>query len=490
MSLKPGWGLLLVIAIVTFPIFGHLDTLPIQLWDESRLAINAFEMYKTGNWIVTTYDWQPDMWNTKPPLLIWLEVLSFKAFGVNELALRLPCAIAGFLTCILIYWFFAWKVKRPWVGVLANVVLITSMGYIKYHHSPRTGDYDALLTLFCTGYCLFFYLFVEEGKRRYLLYSLLLLALATMTKGVAGILFTPALAIYALYRKKLLTTLKTPQLYIGILIFLLVVIGYYLLREKHNPGYIAAVKANELGGRYLETERKNGNEILYYTALAVKKNFLYWYLVFPCALLLGLASRDEELKRTTIFSALVSFFFFAVISIGKTKNDWYDMPIYPFWAICTGIGLYIVCLFLKESQVAKSLLKWNLLPLIFLFLLCYQPYKAVIHDSMYPDPGDWLAYNTDLNKLLKQVYHGQTKMDSIIIATDDEYEANIKWYEKVLKHDNRPITIANFDSVNVNAVVVTHKRKIREKMAAKYNYTQVDSFKNNVIVLQLNGHKE
>ncbi len=44
----------LILAILVYmPIFGHLDTLPIRIWDESRLAINAFEMYKNGDFIVT-----------------------------------------------------------------------------------------------------------------------------------------------------------------------------------------------------------------------------------------------------------------------------------------------------------------------------------------------------------------------------------------------------------------------------------------------------
>ena len=42
----PWWWVLLLLA--TFPLFGHLNNLPIQLYDEARLAFNAIEMAGNG----------------------------------------------------------------------------------------------------------------------------------------------------------------------------------------------------------------------------------------------------------------------------------------------------------------------------------------------------------------------------------------------------------------------------------------------------------
>jgi len=50
----------------------HVATPVLQLWDEARLAVNATEMLQSGDWLVTRYDGSSDLWNTKPPLLIWL----------------------------------------------------------------------------------------------------------------------------------------------------------------------------------------------------------------------------------------------------------------------------------------------------------------------------------------------------------------------------------------------------------------------------------
>src|SRR5690349_8049272 len=119
---KPFLCLLVLLPLLYFPIFSHLDELPLECWDEARLAMNAHDMHKTGNWIVTTFWNSPDMWNTKPPLMIWLQAICIKIFGENELAIRLPSALAALATCMLLFWFFVKKYGNAMVGLFACVV--------------------------------------------------------------------------------------------------------------------------------------------------------------------------------------------------------------------------------------------------------------------------------------------------------------------------------------------------------------------------------
>lgn len=155
-NIEPYIKYIILAALMYMPIFGHLDALPIRIWDEARLAMNAYEMLKDGDFIVTHFDGSPDMWNTKPPMLIWFQVFFMKIVGANELAVRLPSAIAAFFTCIVLLIFSLRYLKNSWIGFIAVFVLITSHGYINLH-ATRTGDYDALLTLFTTSSGLFFF---------------------------------------------------------------------------------------------------------------------------------------------------------------------------------------------------------------------------------------------------------------------------------------------------------------------------------------------
>ena len=187
------FGLMMV--IIALPIFAHLDTLPIQLWDESRLANNAYEMSRSGDFIVTTYNSQPDMWNTKPPLMIWLMVLSMKVLGYTELAVRLPSALAAVATFCLWFWMIGKKMQQPVLALLGSIVLVTSEGYLDLH-AVRTGDYDALLAMCISGYVIFYFLFLKEGITRYLLIFFFFVTAAVMTKGIAGLMMLTGLLIY------------------------------------------------------------------------------------------------------------------------------------------------------------------------------------------------------------------------------------------------------------------------------------------------------
>ena len=208
-------GFLIVMVIAYVPLFDSLGSLPIVLWDESRLAHNALEMYNSGNWLYLTYEGVADHFNAKPPMMIWLQVLSLKTFGLNEFAIRFPTALSGLFTCLLLYWFLGKKLDKPLLGVIACVILLTSEGYVKIH-AARTGDFDTLLTFFTLAYAIFYYLFLEEGKNKYLLICFAAIVAAVLTKGIAGIVLLPALFVYTLYKRKLFFLLRTPHFYIGL----------------------------------------------------------------------------------------------------------------------------------------------------------------------------------------------------------------------------------------------------------------------------------
>ena len=69
-------GYIIVTLLAALPLFGHLSELPVQRWDESRLALAAIEMTFHKNLFVTTFLGQPDMAAMKPPLQIWCLIMA------------------------------------------------------------------------------------------------------------------------------------------------------------------------------------------------------------------------------------------------------------------------------------------------------------------------------------------------------------------------------------------------------------------------------
>lgn len=242
--------------------FHHLGEFSIRLWDEGRNAVNAVEMISNNKWLVTHFNWSPDMWNVKPPLHIWIVALFFKIFGISELSLRLPSAISATVVVLGIYLVGKYILKNRWIGVLGALILLSSMGFPEIHIG-RTGDYDAMLTMWIFGAIIFSFLYLENWQKKNLYLAGLFWLLAVMTKGVAGLMMLPALLIYCLITGKLFKVLKDKYFWLTLMAMLLVVAGYYLGREYFNPGYLRAVWAEEFIGRYQRDVGSGGANFWY-----------------------------------------------------------------------------------------------------------------------------------------------------------------------------------------------------------------------------------
>ncbi|HEX5776161.1 MAG TPA: glycosyltransferase family 39 protein, partial [Caulobacteraceae bacterium] len=256
----------LVIAVVGYLAFFHrLGDLPIYVWDEARDTINALEMLRTGDLLVTYFHGRPDLWNTKPPGAIWLMAGSMLAFGINEFALRLPSALAGLATSVIVYLFTRRVADSRWAGLLAAVVLMATAGYVG-PHVTRTADYDSLLVLFTTAAALSFGLALAEGppRPRWLLTTGAATAAAILVKGVAGVLLVPGMLLFAIVTGKARALARSRAAWASAALVGAVTAAFYGLRELAGPGYLEAVRFNELGGRASGAIEGHGGPWWYY----------------------------------------------------------------------------------------------------------------------------------------------------------------------------------------------------------------------------------
>ena len=86
-------------ALLFIPFLGQVHLFD---WDEINFAECAREMIVSKDYLRMQIDFKP--FYEKPPLFIWLQVLSMKMFGVNEFAARFPNAVAGMLTLIALFY--------------------------------------------------------------------------------------------------------------------------------------------------------------------------------------------------------------------------------------------------------------------------------------------------------------------------------------------------------------------------------------------------
>jgi 4-amino-4-deoxy-L-arabinose transferase-like glycosyltransferase/uncharacterized surface protein with fasciclin (FAS1) repeats len=391
---------LLVVAVCSGPIFIDLGRLSVELWDESLNAVNALEMSRDGDFIVRHYGGAPDMWNTKPPLAVWLQVLSMKAFGYSEFAFRLPSALFALCTIVLVVLFSHAELRNPVIGYFSALVLVTSRGYVAKHVS-RTGDNDVFLVFFLVASVLFFYRYVEheKGKRVNLLFAALSLTCAALTKGVACLVFLPGMLAYVIFRGKLKEIVTSPAVYLAILSFLTIVAGYYLLREHYNPGYLRAVWTNEVAARYIETpqfEHHPGGLRYYATELATRQ-FSSWLLFVPLGCALIFLNAASPMKRLAALLLSCAGCTFVIISLTKTKMQWYAAPLLPLLSMIVGAGLSDLYAHIGKALAVRSTSVRLVLGACFVAAVFLPPYARTV-SSIRRETGDASALYGDYMK--------------------------------------------------------------------------------------------
>lgn len=468
--------IVLFLALVYFPIFLHIDALPLRVWDEARLAISAHEMLQNNNYLIPHYDGLPDMWGTKPPLVIWLQVLFYKLFGIGEIAVRLPSVLAAFLTTLIIMLVSIKYLKNYWFGLISVLILVTSYGYIN-NHAVRTGDLDAPLALFTTFYCFSFFLFIELGERKYLHLFFIGLVLAVLTKSVQGLLFVPALGVYVFIGKKFIEIVKNKWFYIDLLLCIAFVLGYYLTREHYNPGYLKAVSENELGGRYLSVLEGHGYPFMFYFDKLIEFKFAEWYLLVPCVVIVGFALKNEKQKRITLFSLLVAFSYWLVISISKTKCEWYDVPLYPFLSIISAVAIHEVFLTLRAASDSKTIFKSYIMPLLFLVLVFYHPYEKIIDKVYFPKEDESEVYETHISYLLKEAVNSKRSIKQHYICYAG-HTAHLAFYLIRLNENNQQVNFKDWHLLVAGDLAIASQEVVQQYIEKYYSFEVIENYFN------------
>ncbi len=133
-----------LVALAAAAVFLTLLGAP-SLWDEDepRNAACAREMLERGDYVVPTFNFE--LRTAKPVLLYWLQIASYRAFGVNEFAARLPSALLAILTSLLVE-MIGRRLFGPRAGLLAGLALASCL---MFGVSGRAATPDSTL-VFCT----------------------------------------------------------------------------------------------------------------------------------------------------------------------------------------------------------------------------------------------------------------------------------------------------------------------------------------------------
>ena len=163
-----------------FPLLGQVHLFD---WDEINFAECAREMIVSKDYLRAQIDFAP-FWE-KPPLFIWLQLLSMKLFGINEYAARFPNALIGVLTLLSVYY----AGKRLVNEKMATWwVLLYAASWLP-HFYFKSGIIDPTFNFFIfLGFFQFYLVSQNANRKLHALLAGLFIGLAVLTKGPVAIL--------------------------------------------------------------------------------------------------------------------------------------------------------------------------------------------------------------------------------------------------------------------------------------------------------------
>ncbi|MDA3866013.1 MAG: glycosyltransferase family 39 protein [Salinivirgaceae bacterium] len=466
-------GYILLTVVLIFPFFHKLDTHPIKIWDESRYAVNAFEMQNNTNPLIVTFQGKPDYWNSKPPVGIWLIHLSCKIFGYNELGVRMPSALAGVFILLMFILYSKKLLGTHLPGIFMALTLASTQGIIRYH-GTRTGDMDATLTFFISFYALSYFAFlVTNEKHKKLFVSLFGLGvlLAFLTKGVAALVPLPGLLIISFLHKNHQRVFRFSYLYITTLIVALVGIGYYFIRDIFDPNYIKAIFKQDLS-MYTNEESVKNFSFWYYKKQITDKYFYPFALYLPISFFLSFFTKNMRLKKTMQYATIFFVAFVFIHSLSNTKNMWYDIPAYPFMAILFGGSLYVAYELLQPKLSTFKPIKRNIILLVFCVLVFYYPYSKLLNTFKSPKKYYHLEWEGEYMRHLKN--HKPT-IREYTVSNFKLWSDQVIFYKKSYEMNNDySIKLKNNLKFNNDELVLTCHKASRDYISNHYEFEIID----------------
>ena len=281
-------------------------------------------MFNKGEWIVPTVN--GDLYTDKPILYFWLVLIASKIVGaVNEWTVRLPPAFAG-LGFVLATYFIGRDFFSPRIGFIAGAVVATTVRVIweaRWAHTDMVFVFFFALSLYFAARALF-----REGHPSEMLLAYALMGLATLTKGLIGVV-VPALLLltFVIVRRdwRLLLDARFP---LGVPIFVLVAAPWFLLVN------------NTTGGKWFSDFIYVHHFQRYTAGAGHRQPFYYYFTTLPVDLMpwtiFAIAALFAYRPYRKLWDQPVSLFFtlwfvvvFVFFSISNTKRDLYLLPLFP-----------------------------------------------------------------------------------------------------------------------------------------------------------------
>jgi 4-amino-4-deoxy-L-arabinose transferase-like glycosyltransferase len=460
----------ILIAIIFPVVFLKLGSFSIRWADEAMYAVNVYEMLEKKSFITPYFNHVADICNSKPPLVLCLQMGFVKVFGYNETALRLPSALASTGMILLVFGFLK-RNFSVFAGFIGALILVTAQGMNTFH-TGRTADPDAVTTFFITAANIVLLNTVIDRKVsavRVLLFFILL-ALAFWAKSTMAFLFLPAIFLILVTDKELLIKcIKSKAFWLGLLFFIAASLSYIFLRNHYQPGYLQHFISYDVA-RVVNVIENHKEPFMFYIWNFNAYRFTYWFmplLISVVCFIIMIARNGLRKERLPFALSVMVISFLLIISFSNTKLAWYDLPLYPMMAIIISIVVWYV---IKLLNLPPKI-KWIGL-IVFII-----PYMDVFGLNQTNSFSDYENINESKERYIYSLVLNKQSLDAYV-AYQEDYDGALLFYKYRQKELGQNFRIEKNGVFSAGEKVIVSQPELKKKLESKYSYEIIDHNEN------------
>lgn len=325
----------LALVALTVTWFALAAGRPLGHPDEGRYAEIPLEMLLSGDWVTPRLNGLAYI--EKPPLQYWATALAYGLLGPSEWTARLWTMLSAWLDVVLVF-LLGRRLWNPRTGLIAAALLASSvlhfaLGQILTLDMAFTCLMTATLCSFCMAQASRDS--AQRESRRWIIASWAMLALATLTKGVAApVIAGSVLFLYTVWQRDWVVW-RTLRAATGLVVFAVIAAPWFVLSARANPDFLRFFFIHEHVQRYL-TDSAQRIEAWWYFFAVLAAGVLPWLLQMSSALFNGwrasVAPGQFDARRLLWLWCVFVLVFF---SLSGSKLAPYVLPVLPPLALLT-----------------------------------------------------------------------------------------------------------------------------------------------------------
>ena len=217
-------------------------------------------------------------------------------------------------------------------------------------------------------------------------------------------------------------------------------------------------------------------------------HYAIWYWLIPCGIAIGLCSKEEKIRKITVFCSLLVVFYLFIISVAQTKLEWYEVPLFPFLASINAIALFVVFDYLRKSKTIATYFKFNIIPIVFLFAIFVSPYEKIINKIYLPKEYEWDKIFYEISVYLKDALKSNHSVQNHFLCYSG-CNTQLLFYVNLFNDKKQNVNFIDWKNIKDGDLIIASQTNVQDEIEKNYFFEITENFQS-IKKYKIHGKKE